>query len=106
MDVHQNGGTDPAIEPMEARAVTALPDTPGWQFEPKWDGFRCIASKRAGTVELQAKSGKSLSRYFPEMVAAVRDTAADDFVLDGELVVPIDGTLSFDALQARRLRQP
>jgi ATP-dependent DNA ligase len=88
-------------EPMEAKLVDALPTEDGWQFEPKWDGFRAIASRLNGQVELRSKSGKSLARYFPEIVAALMGTAADDYVLDGELILPLGGVLSFDALQAR-----
>jgi ATP-dependent DNA ligase len=88
-------------EPMEAKLVDALPVEAGWQFEPKWDGFRAIASRLGEHVELRSKSGKSLARYFPEIVAALLDTTCDDYVLDGELILPIDGALSFDALQAR-----
>ncbi len=88
-------------EPMEARTVDSLPTNDGWRFEPKWDGFRCLAFKDGDRVELRAKSGKPLSRYFPEMVEAVRQGGADGFVLDGELTVPLGGVLSFDALQAR-----
>ncbi|MCC2689386.1 MAG: dependent ligase [Rhizobiaceae bacterium] len=89
------------LEPMEARQVDRLPDTPGWQFEPKWDGFRCLASKGAGKVELYAKSGKPLGRYFPEIVSLVAGLPGDGFVLDGELAIPVGDTLSFDALQLR-----
>ncbi len=88
-------------EPMEARSVGALPTGEGWQFEPKWDGFRCLAFKSAGQVELRAKSGKSLSRYFPEMLSALARAPADDFVLDGELAIPVGDSLSFAALQDR-----
>jgi ATP-dependent DNA ligase len=88
-------------EPMEAKLVDALPTEAGWQYEPKWDGFRAIASRLGGHVELRSKSGKSLARYFPEIVAALQDTACGDYVLDGELILPVDGVLSFDALQAR-----
>lgn len=88
-------------EPMEAKSVDQLPVEPFWQFEPKWDGFRCLAFKAGGEVDLRAKSGKPLSRYFPEMVAALKAAPATDFVLDGELAVPLGDSLSFDALQAR-----
>jgi ATP-dependent DNA ligase len=88
-------------KPMEAKSVDALPLGGDWQFEPKWDGFRCLAFKSGGTVELRAKSGKSLSRYFPEMIAALQGAAGEEFVLDGELAVPLCDTLSFEALQAR-----
>jgi ATP-dependent DNA ligase len=86
---------------MEAKQVDELPDEPGWQFEPKWDGFRCLAVKAGGEIELYAKSGKPLGRYFPEVVETVRQLPGEDFVLDGELVIPEGATLSFDALQMR-----
>jgi ATP-dependent DNA ligase len=87
--------------PMEARLVDGLPTERGWQFEPKWDGFRCIAYRAGPQVELQSKAGKSLARYFPDMVAALGNVPAERFVLDGELVIPLGDTLSFDALQDR-----
>jgi ATP-dependent DNA ligase len=89
------------LEPMEALLVAALPDEPGWSFEPKWDGFRCLAVRQKGRVRLFAKSGKPLHRYFPEVAAALEALAAEDFILDGELAIPIGGSLSFDALQMR-----
>ncbi len=89
------------IEPMEAKQVDELPDEPGWQFEPKWDGFRCLAVKAGGEIELFAKSGKPLGRYFPEMVETIKNLPGEDFVLDGELAIPEGDTLSFDALQMR-----
>jgi ATP-dependent DNA ligase len=88
-------------EPMEAKSVDALPAEEGWQFEPKWDGFRCLVFKSGQDVDLRAKSGKPLGRYFPEMVEAIRTAKADHFVLDGELTVPLGDTLSFGALQDR-----
>jgi ATP-dependent DNA ligase len=87
--------------PMEAKLVDALPEGVGWQFEPKWDGFRCLAFRNGETVELRAKSGKSLSRFFPEVVAALAALPVKRFVVDGELAIPIDDVLSFDALQMR-----
>jgi ATP-dependent DNA ligase len=89
------------IAPMEASIAEALPRGSGWQFEPKWDGFRCVASRQGGKVELTAKSGKPLARYFPELVEAIAALTADRFMLDGELAIALDGSLSFDALQAR-----
>jgi ATP-dependent DNA ligase len=86
---------------MEARSVDDLPEGSGWQFEPKWDGFRCLAFKAGQEVELRAKSGKPLGRYFPEVVQALRDLPPTSFALDGELAIPQGGTLSFDALQLR-----
>jgi ATP-dependent DNA ligase len=86
---------------MEAHVVVAIPDDPGWQFEPKWDGFRCLAFRSGGEVDLRAKSGKPLARYFPEIVAGLRDVPLDPFVLDGELAIAQGDVLSFDALQMR-----
>jgi ATP-dependent DNA ligase len=86
---------------MEARSVDQLPDEAGWQFEPKWDGFRCIAVRQGAAVALFAKSAKPLGRYFPDMVQVLQALPGGDFVLDGELTIPIDGRLSFDALQQR-----
>ncbi len=89
------------IEPMEAKRVGELPEDPGWQFEPKWDGFRCLAFRAGSAVDLRAKSGKPLARYFPEVVAMLAALKPNPFVIDGELAIPLDGTLSFDALQMR-----
>jgi len=86
---------------MEARQVDELPSGPGWQYEPKWDGFRCLAIRRGKTVELLGRSGKSLSRYFPEIIEQLADLRAPRFILDGELAIPQDKALSFDALQMR-----
>jgi ATP-dependent DNA ligase len=86
---------------MEAKLVDALPDEPGWQFEPKWDGFRCLAFRAGDEVDLRAKSGKPLGRYFPEVAARLRALKPDRFVVDGELAIPEGDTLSFDALQLR-----
>src|SRR5437588_13072502 len=91
-----------STEPMEARSAEALPaDTGLWQYEPKWDGFRCRAFRSGNDVELRAKSGKPLGRYFPEVVAMLRGLAVERFVLDGELVIEQRGVLAFDALQMR-----
>jgi len=89
------------LEPMEARLVEDLPEDEGWQFEPKWDGFRCLAFKSDGAVDLRAKSGKPLARYFPEMVAILKKLPQKRFVIDGELAIADGDTLSFEALQAR-----
>jgi ATP-dependent DNA ligase len=97
-------GFDLALEtpPMEARLAERLPDEDGpWQYEPKWDGFRCLAFKAGSAVELRAKSGKPLGRYFPEIVTMLRGVAAERFVVDGELAIEIDGHFAFDALQMR-----
>jgi ATP-dependent DNA ligase len=86
---------------MEAVQVAALPDAPGWQFEPKWDGFRCIARRDGAKVALQSKSGKPLNRYFPEIVAAVAAASLKRFTVDGELCIPAGDSLSFEDLQLR-----
>ena len=90
-----------SLAPMEAQLVAELPTEPGWQFEPKWDGFRCLAFRAGGEVEIKAKSGKSLARFFPEVLSNLRALPTQHFVLDGELVIPVEGNLSFDALQMR-----
>ena len=87
--------------PMEARSATELPKGEAWWFEPKWDGFRCLAFMDRGEVRLVAKSGKPLTRYFPEMADVLARAKATRFVLDGELLVAADGRFSFDALQMR-----
>jgi ATP-dependent DNA ligase len=87
--------------PMEARLAGEIPSGEGWQFEPKWDGFRCLAFRDGDAVELMSKSGKPLGRYFPEVVEALRDLEQDRFILDGELILPIGEVLSFAALQLR-----
>jgi ATP-dependent DNA ligase len=91
----------PGMPPMEAKLVDELPEGEAWQFEPKWDGFRCLAWRDGGEVFLQSKSGKPLGRYFPEIVDTILSMRADRFVLDGELIIPVGDHLSFDALQLR-----
>jgi ATP-dependent DNA ligase len=91
----------PPFRPMEALSVEEVPTGPGWQYEPKWDGFRCLVFRDGAKVELQSKSGKPLTRYFPEIVAATRALRAKRFVLDGEIVVPDANAFSFDALLQR-----
>src|SRR5262245_44080157 len=87
--------------PMEAHSVDDIPAGPGWQYEPKWDGFRCLSFRDGDRVTLQSKSGKPLGRYFPELVAAVLDVKANRFVLDGEIAVPVRGQFEFDQLLQR-----
>jgi ATP-dependent DNA ligase len=89
------------LAPMEAQSVEAIPEETGWQYEPKWDGFRCVAFRDGETVELRSKAGQPLARYFPDVVAAVRAVKAKRFVLDGEIVIPQGSGLSFDALLQR-----
>jgi ATP-dependent DNA ligase len=91
----------PPYPPMEARAVDSIPSGPEWQYEPKWDGFRCLAFREGNAVELQSKSGQPLARYFPDIVASLQALRPKRFVLDGEIVIPIKGELSFDELLLR-----
>src|SRR4029453_3903745 len=91
----------PPLPPMEARLVDEIPAGDGWQYEPKWDGFRCIAFRDGKKIYLQSKAGQPLARYFPDIVAALGKLPGQQFVLDGELVVPVSGALSFHELQFR-----
>ena len=91
----------PVPAPMEARLVDALPAGPDWAYEPKWDGFRCIARREGDDVTLTSKSGKPLGRYFPDVVAMLAGLDRDRFVLDGELLIAAGDGLSFAALQMR-----
>lgn len=91
-----------SFEPMNALLVADLPSGDGeWQYEPKWDGFRCLAFRDGKNVHLRSKSGQPLARYFPEIVEALLEVEAPRFVLDGELVIPDGSKLSFDALLQR-----
>lgn len=89
------------LAPMEAKLVEEIPKAPGWRFEPKWDGFRCLAYRSGDEVLLKAKSGKPLNRFFPDMVAVLAALPVDRFVVDGELTIAVDGRPAFDALQMR-----
>jgi len=91
----------PPFPPMEAKSVPELPVGTDWQYEPKWDGFRCVTFRDGSLVELQAKSGRSLTRYFPELVADLGGLAAERFVLDTEIIVLVEDKLSFDDLLQR-----
>ena len=91
----------PPLPPMEATSVDEIPTGEQWQYEPKWDGFRCLAFRDDDRIQLQSKSGQPLERYFPELVEALSKLKARRFVLDGEIVVPIGGQLSFDNLLMR-----
>ena len=86
----------PPYSPMEASTASDIPEGPEWQYEPKWDGFRCIAFREGDEVHLQSKSGEPLARYFPEMVQALLALKPTKFVLDGEIFLP-----SFDNLLQR-----
>ena len=87
-----------SLKPMEAEAVDELPRGSGWLYEPKYDGFRCLAFRDRSTVALQSKKQKSLNRYFPELVSGLVSLAADRFVVDGEIVIPGQ---PFEMLQLR-----
>ena len=91
----------PTYPPMDALSVKQLPIGDMWQYEPKWDGFRCIAFRDGDTIYLQSKSGQALGRYFPEVVAALKKLKPTKFVIDGELVIPVGKQLSFDDLLMR-----
>src|SRR5256714_7369328 len=91
----------PPLAPTEARSVDTIPTGNGWQYEPKFDGFRCLAFRREKEVYLQSKSGQPLARYFPDVAAALSQLPARRFVLDGELVIDVGGRFSFDELQLR-----
>src|ERR1051325_11821472 len=91
----------PPLPPMEAKRVDKIPTGDTWQFEPKWDGFRAIVFRDGDEVQLQSKAGQPLARYFPELVEAFRTLEPQQFVLDGEIVVPVGGRLSFDDLLQR-----
>ena len=86
---------------MEALSVDQIPEGGEWQYEPKWDGFRCIVFRDGAKVELQSKAGQPLARYFPEIAEAARALKAKRFVLDGELVIASGNKLSFDDLLLR-----
>jgi ATP-dependent DNA ligase len=86
---------------MEALSVDEVPSGPEWQYEPKWDGFRCLVFRHGDTIELQSKSGQPLTRYFPDIAEAAAKLPAKNFVLDGEIVVPDGTAFSFDALLQR-----
>src|SRR4029434_4516232 len=85
------------LPPMEALSVDVIPEGEQWQYEPKWDGFRCIAFRDGANIELQSKALQPLARYFPEVAAALAQLKAKRFVLDGGIAVPVGRGFSFDA---------
>ncbi|MFI5070212.1 MAG: ATP-dependent DNA ligase [Terriglobales bacterium] len=91
----------PPYPSAEAKSVAEVPQGPGWLYEPKWDGFRCLAFRAGKKVLLQSKAGQPLGRYFPEMVAALSALPHQRFVLDGEIVIFSGSHLSFDNLLMR-----
>jgi ATP-dependent DNA ligase len=94
-------GLPKKFAPMEALSVDEVPVGDEWQYEPKWDGFRCILRRHGKSIELQSKSGQPLTRYYPELVEAASRVRAKQFVLDGEIVVPDGKAFSFDDLLQR-----
>jgi len=91
----------PPIQPMLAKAVRGVPQTGDYSFEPKWDGFRCLVFRDGDEVELTSRNTKPLTRYFPEVVAAIKEQLPERVVLDGELFVAIGDRLEFEVLQER-----
>ena len=91
----------PPYPPAEAKAVKEIPLGSGWLYEPKWDGFRCLAFRSGDQILLQSKAGQPLGRYFPEVVENLKKLPVGKFVLDGELVIRGEAGLEFDALLQR-----
>ena len=91
----------PPIKPQLARSAKALPEGEEWRYEPKWDGFRTLAFKNGDDVYLQSRGGKPMNRYFPDVVKLVEVMPADQVVLDGEMVIEVDGVQEFDLLSQR-----
>ena len=89
------------LPPMEALAASAVPRGREWQYEPKWDGFRCLVFREGSHVFLQSKAGQPLARYFPELTEFFLAASANQFVLDGEIAIPVENGLSFDELLMR-----
>ena len=101
-DTHHDERPDLAVPypPMEAELVRELPDGDGWQYEPKWDGFRGVLENIGGGLRLWSRNGKPLLRYFPELLP-LGDLLPPGSALDGEIVIARDGVLDFDAMQTR-----
>lgn len=91
----------PPVAPMLAKSTDAVPEGDGWQFEPKWDGFRCIVFRDGPEIELGSRNERPLTRYFPELATALLRELPERCVVDGEIVVATSGGLDFDALQQR-----
>ena len=91
----------PPVKPMLAKSVPAVPDGPGYLFEPKWDGFRCIVFRDGDDVELGSRNEKPLTRYFPDVVEAVQQHLPERCVVDGEIVIAGADGLDFEALLQR-----
>jgi len=91
----------PPFAPMEALLVDEMPVGANWQYEPKWDGFRCLAFRDQAEIRLQSKSGQDLTRYFPELVDSFAQLKCQRIAVDGEIAVPVEGKFSFDDLLQR-----
>ena len=91
----------PPIQPQLAKSAADLPDGEGWCYEPKWDGFRTIAFRDGDDVHLQSRNGRPMNRYFPEIPPDVLTLPGERLVLDGELIVVVDGIQEFDLLGQR-----
>src|SRR3954453_6680365 len=91
----------PPVKPMLAKPATKLPMGDGLFYEPKWDGFRCIVFRDGDEVELGSRNERPLTRYFPEVVAAVKEALPERCVVDGEIVVPQGDRLHFESLLQR-----
>ena len=91
----------PPVKPMLAKAVHEVPRQPGLRYEPKWDGFRCIAFRDGDELELGSRNDRPLTRYFPELVDVLKAALPPRCVVDGEVVVVTDDGLDFEALQQR-----
>jgi ATP-dependent DNA ligase len=89
------------LDPMLAQLQPELPAGAGWEYEPKWDGFRVLAHRRGDRVDLVSRGGRPMTRYFPELIEPLRQVPSDYFVLDGEVVVAGPDGLDFDALLQR-----
>jgi ATP-dependent DNA ligase len=92
---------EPPIKPQLAKSAKELPEAAGWVYEPKWDGFRTIVFRDGDEVYLQSRNGKPMNRYFPEVVESIREMKNDRLVMDGEIIVVVDGVQEFDLLGQR-----
>src|SRR5258708_15257268 len=86
---------------MLAKRVDEIPTGESWVFEPKWDGFRALVFRDTEEILIQSRDGKSLNRYFPELIEQLRRQLPDRCVLDGEIVIASAEGLDFNALQLR-----
>jgi ATP-dependent DNA ligase len=91
----------PPVQPQLAKSARDLPAGDGWRFEPKWDGFRTIVFRDGGDVQLQSRNGRPMNRYFPDVVEQVLELPEERLVLDGEMIVVVDGVQEFDLLSQR-----